>query len=371
MSNFLINVRLNNLQSEIDLLKSVDGLTNPLVPGVNLDANSNNIVNVGSLTGESVGANTLFADTSITTDGTITAGSELDTQAVKTNTITVFNTPAISLLAPVTSASDITTTGLLSSDRELIQHFTTYACNPTPAPQPAIDTVSIFGNKTTYRGETTSGLFTYTPPEGTASQLFDTYYNPPSRYTRVGVVSLGSEDIVTLPQVTTPVITYNGVSYNRMATLIEFPLAGPASNYNNLQLTIDHLELTIFCLDPSVPYPGPTRVDFCLIASAGDDATRTPLIVQGAQQDMTSGGSDIGNNNNYKFENFFLQTVYSSTGITSSSIKLSILLQNTYQNGDFTITVAGRYWDVYGFTATSTSTRYTNSTPIVGGYTPP
>ena len=46
MSNFLINIRLNNLQAEIDLLKSVNGLTNPLTPGEDLNANSNNIVNV-------------------------------------------------------------------------------------------------------------------------------------------------------------------------------------------------------------------------------------------------------------------------------------------------------------------------------------
>lgn len=69
MSNFLVNVRLNNLQTEIDLLKAVDGLTNPLSGPLNAD--SNNITSVGSLGCDSLDAATIIATGSIECDNLV------------------------------------------------------------------------------------------------------------------------------------------------------------------------------------------------------------------------------------------------------------------------------------------------------------
>ena len=64
MSGYLLQQRLNFLQSEIDLLKAVDGLTNPLAE--DLDANGKNITNVLAITGDTADFETGVRATSFT-----------------------------------------------------------------------------------------------------------------------------------------------------------------------------------------------------------------------------------------------------------------------------------------------------------------
>lgn len=63
MSNYLITLKLNDLQSQVNTLAAVDGLTNPLVADTPLDANANNIENVGILTAAEVSTQSVESST--------------------------------------------------------------------------------------------------------------------------------------------------------------------------------------------------------------------------------------------------------------------------------------------------------------------
>jgi hypothetical protein len=95
MSNYLITLKLNYLQSEIDLLKSVNGLTNPLSEDLNGGGHSITDINdilsdgeiasgsirttgdiqslTGTVSGSSVTATGTVSGSSVTSSGNITA----------------------------------------------------------------------------------------------------------------------------------------------------------------------------------------------------------------------------------------------------------------------------------------------------------
>lgn len=139
MSNYLITLKLNELQTQVNTLKEVDGLTNPLVPEVNFDANSNDIINVGimscaeinaagTITCEALDASTLQIP--IINTGTLTAGTVVSTGGVSGLTGTFTNslsTTDLTVYQDITSANvftgDVTSNHVyadnLSSNSEL------------------------------------------------------------------------------------------------------------------------------------------------------------------------------------------------------------------------------------------------------------
>jgi hypothetical protein len=336
MSTFLINVRLNNLQSEIDLLKSVDGLTNPLVPGVALDANSNNIINVGSLSGDSVGASTLFAQTSITTDGTITAGSEITTQAVNTDSIQAFNTPAISLLSPLTSTFNITTTtgtitGQVINTSQIVCNRDYGSGGGNIAAQ-SFSTLGYVqaGTLEFIHGTNPAKYLTVEPtsqgimslqvgPVGVVpiGLVYDSYYNKPPVIpnTQSGFTSSFTPDDYTLDKSPLPTpITYNGVTYTQWGTILEFGLSTILQNVTDILITFQTLAFATQQQD------GSSRFNYLLMATCNYSDTNFAILA------AVQGDASIGRQN-IQFDNTLLQTRLNAAS-PANRIQLTMLIDD-------------------------------------------
>ena len=337
MSNFLINIRLNNLQAEIDLLKSVNGLTNPLTPGEDLNANSNNIVNVGSLTGEALTGNTLFANTSITCDGSITAGSELDTQAVKTNTIQTFNTPALSVLSNVVSTEDLYFNNIIGTTSIKTAQV---AVSDPDAP----NTERITLNNNTLPDPNRSGVVSLlsmgvynSNPIGPVSNLVDTYYQPPTKSGLIANYNPSSSTIA-LPVILTLTvpINLNGNTYSYFVPLFKLPFSYfPSAYYNFYSVLAGNFN---FSVEWAVPNgTGQTELPMALVVVGNtiNTAGLVPLAWDDGQGITSSEEGDPVVNNYYK-ESVILQSNYlTTTGVLSNGPIVGMLVQSnlgSYRN---------------------------------------
>jgi hypothetical protein len=304
MSNFLINVRLNNIQAEIDLLKLAAGLTNPLQPDEPLDCNGNNLTN----------------------------GNDFYT------------------------------------NRDLVAGYTQYSGGQpnTPEPPTPVGSVRFASVSVPYKGTTYTNLVTYQPIDpvnqrgGIGAEIKDTYYSPVGK--SISVASVPLSGIVNLNQVPIAPVSFNGETYDRMLTLIEFPFNNGPSSYNDPVLSFTQLQFTLFAGDPPAGFG--FTCNFALVATLGDDAN--PFTIIAANQNSFT-GDNPPKNNDFNFQNIILQTLYNGSGSKANSIKLSIVLQSLF-NTDWPLYISGDYWLATGFTGSVSSTSYTSScTPVVGG----
>ena len=259
MSNYLITLKLNYLQSEIDLLKAVDGLTNPLTGDI--DGNGHSITNIndilsdgmfetgsirattdiqsltGTISGPIISGNTIEGG-DITASGTV-SGTVISGASVHGGHITASNT--ITATGSVTGAN-VNATTLVSTQNILFQNIPT---KKSITLSQSTDPVLYLTNT----GDTTRGY------------LNDNYYNPP--------LSTGSINDITLvipsgglpPRIKQYPLNSGAVSFNVAgqgmfygqwgATILEIPVAATTYVYNNIILQFNSLTMQMNWFDPT------------------------------------------------------------------------------------------------------------------------
>lgn len=209
MSNFLTNIRINNLQSELDSALLAKGVINPL--NANLQMNGNAITNVGELIVNTLKTNVLLTNPAFET---ISVNADVD---IHEGNILNLNTESF-LLSGATS-SDQTTT------------LQTNLVNISGVDKFCLQVVS--------------GL---TPTE--VGTVYDTVYNPPPT-----AIANPLPLFLSLPNGSFPnnnvTLTYDGIAYY-WAPLFKVNITGITSYFTDFTLQADSLGLTVNSVDTGV-----------------------------------------------------------------------------------------------------------------------
>ena len=202
MSNFLTNIRINNLQAELDSALLAKGVVNPL--NANIQMNGNAITNVGELIVNTLKTNVLLTNPSF---GTIAVNADVD---VNQGNILNLNTESF-LLSGATSSDQTTTV--------------------------QTNLVNIFGVDK-YCLQVSSGT---TPTEfGT---VYDTIYNPPPTAVANPLplfLSLSNGSYVS----NNKTLTYDGTAYY-WAPIFKVSITGITSFFTDFTLQADSLNLEV------------------------------------------------------------------------------------------------------------------------------
>ena len=308
MSNYLITLKLNYLQSEIDLLKAVDGLTNPLTGDI--DGNGHSITNIndilsdgmfetgsirattdiqsvtGTISGPIISGDTIEGG-DITASGTV-SGAIVSGGSVHGGNITASNT--ITATGSVTGAN-VNATTLVSTKNILFQNI------------PTKDSITI-------NQSTDPVLYLTNTSSTTPGYLNDNYYNPP--------LSTGSINDITLvipsgglpPRVKQYRLGTGDFSFNVAgqgfvtcawgASLLEIPLPQKTYVYNNILLQFNTLTMQINFGDP------PCNALFCISSWFNpSDLQSQPTVIAASYKRLNQG------NNFISFGSTLLQTSYS------------------------------------------------------------
>lgn len=259
MSNYLITLKLNYLQSEIDLLKAVDGLTNPLTGDIDGDGHSitniNDILSDGMLETGSIRATTDIQSLTGTISGPIISGNTIeggDITATGTVSGTIVSGGTVHG-GNITASNTITSTGTVTGNNLI-----------------AVTTVSskniLFQNttgleSTTISQDATPNLYiTATNAQGVRGYLTDTYYNTS---TSSGYVyNVNFEAVYPVPDQLAKLYTLSNAyfsfpvggystSFITAATILRIPLttglpvANPVQTFNSITFSFQSLTMPL------------------------------------------------------------------------------------------------------------------------------
>ena len=343
MANYLINLRLNNLQAEIDLLKSVDGLTNPLVPDVPLDANNNNIINVNELSCTAISGVTMTAGAggfeSSTGNLTLNNG-DITVSTGKISTTTLESPgPLININSNVVAPDNdllfenvVGTSSVKSTSLQVVDPNATFNTDKLTL------TNDSFGdpNRTGECSFLTLGVYNQNPT-GPLSKVLDTFYQAPAKSGIISNYNPSSSTIVvpTLLTLTTP-INLNGNTYTYFVPLFKLPFSYFASAYFNFYSVVaTNFKFSVEWVVPDGT--GQTELPMALVVFGNtlSSVGVVPMAWDDGQSITSSEGGDPYVNT-YGFESTILQTSYLTTqGILSNGPVVGMFVQSnlgTYKN---------------------------------------
>lgn len=343
MANYLINLRLNNLQAEIDLLKSVDGLTNPLVPDVPLDANNNNIINVNELSGTAISGVTMTAGaggfesstgglTLNTGDITVSTGKILTTTLESPGPLININSNVVAPDNDLLFENVIGTSTVKSSNLTVVDPDATFNTDRITL------TNDSFGdpNRSGECSFLTLGVYNQNIT-GPLSTVLDTFYQAPAKSGIISNYNPGSSTIVipTILTLTTP-ITLNDNTYTYFVPLFKLPFSYFASAYFNFYSVV--ATNFNFSVEWRVPNgTGQTELPMALVVF-GNTLSSVGVIPMAWDDGQGITSSEEGDpvTNNYVKESVILQSSYlTTTGILSNGPVVGMLVQSnlgTYRN---------------------------------------